>query len=186
VRFHADLFNANPKFRTTEVPEGTKVELPQTAISDFLDRTRDALRDAGNEVERAARRAGKSVSDYLADNPDLNRDILHFGERLGLPGFNAPVPVRGADVAVIPLAGRPGDKVTLRATGLRGNVEVTIGAGRPGGGYTDLKRARTDASGELSETVIVPEWAANHSSLVFVVETDRVRVSSEIFQIAGR
>ena len=43
----------------------------------LLDKAREAVRDAGETIEDAARDAGRDASDFLADNPDLNRDILH-------------------------------------------------------------------------------------------------------------
>jgi hypothetical protein len=176
------LLEANPDIRTTEVPVGTEVALPSADRGSVIDRAGEALKEAGREIEDAATRAGQSVSEYLSDNPDLNRDILEWGEWLGIPGV-APKPRAGADVSVLPNAGQPGDEVTLRAIGLRGDTEVRIGAGPPQSEYEILDTARSTRDGRLEATVTVPQWAADQDALVFVVETERVRLTSEPFRI---
>jgi hypothetical protein len=176
------LLEANPDIRTTEVPVGTEVALPSADRGSVIDRAGEALKEAGREIEDAATRAGQSVSEYLSDNPDLNRDILEWGEWLGIPGV-APKPRAGADVSVLPNAGQPGDEVTLRAIGLRGDTEVRIGAGPPQSEYEILDTARSTRDGRLEATVTVPQWAADQDALVFVVETERVRLTSEPFTI---
>jgi hypothetical protein len=177
------LFDANPDLRTTEVPAGTEVKIPPARRGSVLDRAGEALREAGREIENAARRAGQSVSEYLSDNPDLNRDILEWGEWLGLPGV-APEPQVGAHVSVSPNAGRPGDEVTVSASGLRGNTEARIGAGPPDAEYEILASAQTTREGRIEATIEIPQSAADQEALVFVVETDRVRLMSEPFDIA--
>ena len=180
------LMEANPDLPVGAIPAGTEIDLPGLFGGDFLGRARNAVGQAGREVEDAAKRAGKSVSDYLSDNPDLNRDILKFGERLGLPGVKAPAPEIGADITVSPASGRSGDEVVVRVSGLRGESDVAIGAGLPGAKFEVLKRAKTTAAGRLEVTVTIPPWAAEQSSLVFVAETDRVRLTSEPVVIADK
>lgn len=177
-----ELFDANPDLRSTEVAAGTQIDVPGISGGSILDRTRDAIREAGREVEGAATRAGKSVSNYLSENPDLNRDILEFGERLGLPGLEAS-PETGADLAVAPKAGKPGDMVLVQASGLRGDTEAIISAGPPNSKFQVLQRAKTNAAGRLEVRVEIPQWAATAQPLIFVVETDRVRVNSEPFTV---
>lgn len=177
------LFDANPDLRTTEVPAGTEVKMPPPRPGSAFDRAGEALREAGREIENAATRAGKSVSEYLSDNPDLNRDILEWGEWLGLPGVS-PKPEVGANLSISPDVGRPGDGVTLRASGLEGDTEVRIGAGPPESEYEILESARTTRDGQVEATLDVPQWAADQDTLVFIVETDRVRLISEPFDIA--
>lgn len=179
-----DLLEANPDLSTGTVPAGTEIDMPGWLGGDLLGRARDALREAGEEIDGAAERAGKSVSEFLAENPDLNRDILELGQRIGLPGVEAGA-VAGADLTVSPSSGRPGDEVTIHASGLRGEADVVIGVGPPDSEYEVLERAITTASGRVEVTLRVPQWAADQQSLVFVVETDRVRLTSDPFDIVG-
>jgi hypothetical protein len=172
------LREANPALSTGEIQAGAEVEMPAIAGGGFLGRAREAVREAGEEIEGAATRAGRSVSDYLSENPDLNRDILEFGERLGLPGVAAS-PEVGADVVVSPASARPGQEVTIRASGLRGDTAATIGAGAPGAESEILERTTTTARGTLEASVAVPDSAADQGSIIFVVETGRVRLTSE-------
>ena len=176
------LLQANPDLRPGVIAAGTEIDMPGLFGGDVLGRARDAVRGATTQIEGAARQAGKSASEYLSENPDLNRDILEFGERLGLPGVEAG-PEIGADLTVSPRSGRPGDQITIRASGLRGETEATIGAGPPDGGYRALDRATTTAAGRIELTLTIPQWAANEERLIFVVETDRVRITSEPIDI---
>lgn len=66
------------------IAAGIEIDMPGLFGGDLLGRARDAVRDATGSIDRAARQARKSASEYLSDNPDLSRDILEFGERLGL------------------------------------------------------------------------------------------------------
>lgn len=176
------LLDANPDLRTTEVPAGTEVDVPSGEVGSVIDRTGEALKRVGRDIEDAATRAGQSVSEYLSDNPDLNRDILEWGEWLGLPGVS-PKPETGADVSVSPDNGRPGDLVTLVATGLRGDTEVRIGAGPPSSKYELLESGQTSREGRLEMDITVPAWAEGTDAVVFVIETDRVRLTSKPFAI---
>ncbi len=177
-----DIFNANPELRSVSVPPGTNIVVPVDDDRGMLDRARSALTQAGDQIEDAASRAGKSVSDYLSSNPDLNRDILAWGERVGLPGVSAPA-AGGAAVALSHSAGRPGDRITINAVGLRGGIVATIGAQGPDGEPAILHRIETDRTGSLKTTITVPETAEPGQPLLFFVETDRVRVTSDPFEV---
>ena len=179
------LLDANPDVRTTEVPAGTEVDMPAAPSDRALDRAGNKLKEVGRDIEDAATRAGQSISEYLSNNPDLNRDILEWGEWIGLPGVS-PKPQVGADVTLSTDTGQAGDEIVLRAYGLRGDTEVRIGAGPPASEYEILRDARTTREGELEETIVVPQWAANQDALVFVVETDRVRLTSEPFNLVPK
>src|SRR5262245_31679518 len=91
------------------------------AGQEFLDKARQAVQDAGRKVDEAARSAGRSVRDFLTDNPDLNRDIVDFGQGLGLPGFAEAQPASGPVVSLSVAEGPPDSEVTVHASGLPGN-----------------------------------------------------------------
>jgi hypothetical protein len=82
-------------------------------------------------------------------------------------------------VVVSPASARPGQEVTIRASGLRGDTAATIGAGAPGAESEILERTTTTARGTLEASVAVPDSAADQGSIIFVVETGRVRLTSE-------
>lgn len=79
------LLEANPEVSWREIRAGAEIDMPGIC-GDCLNRARDAVRAAGEEVGNAAEDVGRAVTDYLSDNPDLSRDFLDFGERMGLPG----------------------------------------------------------------------------------------------------
>lgn len=182
------ILSANPSLAPSEIQAGLQLDMPADADGDWLGRARDAVRDAGERVNQAAEAAGRSVSDYLSDQPDLNRDILEFGERLGLPGVSTKES-RGADVTVATRSAGPGEEVTLNASGLPGGAEVVIGV-RIGNEapFRTVSRAQTSRAGTLQVTVPVPEQAQKGQEIGFAVETanGRVRVVSEPFSVGAR
>ena len=136
-------------------------------------------------MQAAAKKAGRSVRDYLTDHPELNRDIVDFGEEVGIPGFADAKPASGPVVALSVPQGRTGDGLTVTASGLPGDTAVSVGAGPSPGEARHLADARTSRRGDLSLTLNVPPQPANGDKLVFVVETadGRLRMASEAFRI---
>jgi hypothetical protein len=146
----------------------------------LLDRAHEAVQDAGEKIEDAARDAGRDASDFLADNPDLNRDILDLGQRMGLPGFEDAKPYAGPSLAAAPAEAAPGASVMLTAAGLPGKAQVKLGFGPPGGVTTVLATADTSERGTLEQPVTVPDHARPGDEAVFTAETadGRVRLIS--------
>ena len=161
--------------------------VPASADS-VLDRARDAVREAGRKIDQAAKDAGRSVRDFLTDNPDLNRDILDFGQQVGVPGFEGAKPQAGPGITLSMPAGVPGAEVTIAAIGLPGDMDVAVGARPATGGAPDsyqlLAHGHTDNRGVLFVTVRVPD-AKPGSEVVFLVETAdlRVRLASEPLKV---
>lgn len=158
---------------------------PASAQS-FLDRARDAMRDAAHEVENAAKDAGRSVQDFLVDNPDLNRDIVDFGKRVGVPGFEGAGPERGAHIILSQKSAPPGAAVELSAVGLPGAASVVIAAGATVQSATPVGEATTTERGRLDTSVTVPAAAKPGDTLLFVVETPdgRLRLASAPLAVA--
>lgn len=160
---------------------------PAPVLADsVLDRAREAVRDAGRKIHEAAKEAGRSVRDLLTDNPDLNRDIVDFGEQVGVPGFEGARPATGPSLALSVPEAAVGAEVVVTAAGLPGETPVTVAAGPNANETRRLAEARTDPRGDLIATVAVPEAPATGDRLVFVVETadGRVRLVSEPFRVA--
>jgi ABC-type transporter Mla subunit MlaD len=153
----------------------------------LLDQARDAVRDAGKSIEDAARQAGRDATDFLAENPDLNRDIIDLGRRMGLPGFDDAPPYLGADLAVAPPTAAPGSAVVLRAVGLPGKARVVAAFGPPRGEQPTIATGITDERGAIALDAAVPVAARPGDSGVFVIETEngRVRLVSETFTVAS-
>jgi LysM repeat protein len=186
------LIEANPGIAGQAVEAGAVLAMPDVGdalaeeTGDWLGRARQAVRDAASGVEDAATRAGRSVSDYLSEQPDLNRDILDFGERLGLPGVSAS-PEQGAVIEVVPAAAAPGEEVTLAARGLPGSVEVAVGA-MVAGEFVRLAVGTTDPAGQLEVSVTVPKVPEAVEAIRFTVRTadERLSLTSEPFPIQDR
>jgi hypothetical protein len=155
------------------------------AADTILDRARNAVQEAGKDVQAAAKKAGRSVSDFLTDHPDLNRDIVDFGQQVGVPGFEDAKPAAGPVVSLSVPQGRTGDEVTITANGLPGGRAFTVEAGPSPSELRRLADAKTSDRGELIATVNVPPRPDAGDKLVFAVETTdgRVRVASEPFKV---
>ena len=153
----------------------------------LLDKARDAVRDAGETIEDAARDAGRDASDFLADNPDLNRDIIDLGQRMGLPGFEDAKTYIGANVSVAPAEAGPGAGVMVTAVGLPGDAKVKLGFGPPRQDFTVIATPVASDRGTIEAAVTVPDWARPGVAMVFTVETDdgRVRLVSETFTVVA-
>ena len=153
----------------------------------LLDQARDAVRDAGQSIEDAARQAGRDATDFLADNPDLNRDIIDLGKRMGLPGFDDARPYLGADLSVLPATAAPGSPVVLTGVGLPGNTRVIASFGPPRGDQPAIARGVTDERGAIALDAAVPAAARPGDTGVFALETEngRVRIVSEAFTVAA-
>src|SRR5258706_13758242 len=118
---------------------------PALAAESLLDRARDAVHDAAKTVEEAAKSAGRSVKDFLVDHPDLNRDIIDFGARVGVPGF-AGETAKAASVSVTGTLSKEG----VECPALRGDdgklytlTPASTGAFGPGD--------RVEVEGKLAE-----------------------------------
>lgn len=159
------------------------------SAQDFLDRAREAVRDAGKKVEEAAKETGRSVRDFLTENPDLNGDIVDFGKQVGVPGFEAAKPAAGPQVALSVPEARAGADVTLTASGLPGAAEVSVSAtaGPLPADTRPLTKGKTNDRGELTVTLAVPPKPDNSDQILFLVETadGSVRVASKPFRIAA-
>lgn len=184
------ILSANPNIERGEIREGQQLAMPEpTDDRDWVERTRRALQDTRRDIEDAAEAAGRSASEYLSDRPDLNRDILEFGERLGLPGVSAPEG-RSPELNVTPSRATPGSEVTLTASGLPASTQVVIAvddAGASGGSPQVLSRLETDSSGTLEASVTVPDDARDGERIRFLVETqdERMRLASEPLKVGS-
>lgn len=173
----AEINDANPGLTSETATPGTVVQLPG-ALGGWMDRARGALDRAGQEIQGAAERAGESVSDYLDQNPELKRDLQSFGARVGLPGAEAPA-ATGPGMVIEPQTVGPNGSVTLTAAGLPGNTLVKIAAGPPEAEYTVIDEATTTSDGRLEAPLKIPSWAEAGDDVIFVLETKRLRLTSD-------
>lgn len=195
-----EITDANPALVPGMVQPGTEIALPGPLGGGWTERAKGVLRSAGDELQGAAEqagdkirnlsgraseeirdaadRAGQSVSEYLKDHPELDANLRDAGARVGIPGVEAPN-VPGPDIVVTPASASPGESVTVRASGLPGGTEVTIGAGAPDARPDRIETVTTAADGTLEASVAMPADAATDSTIVFVIEANRMRLTSD-------
>lgn len=173
-----EILRVNDSETVADLPEG-KLRMPivdEDEVDDFLGRARTAMEDADRNIRDAANSAGKTVSDYLAETPDISREISEFGERIGLPGDEAG-PSRGPEVHA---EKEDGGKYRVEASGLPGERDVRIGL-RRGDSLTVLDTVETDTAGRLSAEIEIPAETAEGGDAFIVVETadERIRLVSD-------
>ena len=143
------------------------IAVPQnSAEGDWVGRARSAVVDAGRQINDAATAAGRSVSDYLKDQPDLNREVLSLGEKLGLPGVDAG-PSTGPNLEV---AASGDGSLSVSASGLPGDTEIILGW-LDDGVVKPVETFRTDERGHLTASVARSASIPDDSTVLFVIET---------------
>jgi hypothetical protein len=157
------------------------------AADSFLDKARAAVQDAGRQVGAAAQRAGRSVRDFLTDNPDLNRDVVDFGKQVGVPGFEDARAAVGPVVLVSVPQAPSGATVTLQVRGFPGESDLEVSAEPAGGKAEVIAHGRTSDRGEAFIDVAVPKAPEDGENLVFIVATadGRVTVRAELFNVVA-
>jgi hypothetical protein len=181
----SDILGANPDISLREVKPGLQLTMPAGQVEDdWLSRARSAVKEAGDRINEAATAAGRSASEYLSEQPDLNRDLLELGERLGLPGVSAP-PVKGPSLTAVPSDDAAGREVRLKAEGLPGNTEIVITAEAEGIEPEVLWSGQANTAGRIDTTVSLPDKFGEGQAVRFVARTadERLQLASESTQI---
>jgi hypothetical protein len=157
------------------------------AADSFLDRARAAVQEAGRQVGAAADQAGRSVRDFLTDNPDLNRDVVDFGKEVGVPGFDGAKAVVGPVVLVSVPQAPSGATITLEVRGFPGEADLDVSAEPAGGKAEPVAHGRTTDRGEAFIDAKIPKAPDDGENLVFIVATadGRVTVRSELFNVVA-
>lgn len=159
------------------VEEGATVSPAQSADEDadgWLNRAKQAVQDAGREIGEAATATGRSAADYLADNPDLNQQVLEFGQDLGIPGFDAER-ASGARLDAVLADGR----LQIEAVGLPRNQEVQLGWLEQER-FVALETLSTGANGAINTDIAMPAGLETDQQVILAVETAdrRLRLTS--------
>ena len=161
------LLKANNVDTADQLSSHDAIAVPvETVGDDWLERARAAVKEAGRQVNEAATAAGRSVSDYLKDQPDLNREVLSFGEKLGLPGVEAQ-PSTGPKLDV---EAEGADRLNVSAAGLPGDREVVFGW-LDADTVKTLETLRTDESGRVSASLLRSDDIPQSRRVMFVIET---------------
>jgi predicted small lipoprotein YifL len=88
-----------------------------------------------------------------------------------------------ANVTISPESGPAGTTVQLTANGLPANTEIQLGAGLVASEYDIIGSATTDASGNLSLDIAVPDYFDSGDEMVFVVALNNNEAISNAFSV---
>lgn len=138
----------------------------------------------GDTLAGIARRCDVSLDALRRANPDLQRFGLSVGDRVVIPEAQA-----AADVTVSPRSGKPGDTVTVVATGFRPNERVVVSIAPLSDAEADLRRigqARADATGRVVAEVTVPRDAAGRVRFVATAPDGTIMARSRPFEVTSQ
>jgi LysM repeat protein len=152
----AAVANLNPNVDWAALPAGAALKIPNSATAPAVVvlRTPSSAPYAAPGYER--RDAGVGSSEATAQMP----------YRLTPPGTPSDVaPNRPSLLTVDRVTAKPGEQVTVSASGLRPNAEVSLYRGPNGKSLEFVKTVETDASGSFSTAV--PAGADNLGGVIF-------------------
>jgi LysM repeat protein len=109
-----------------------------------------------------------TLTDLLKANPSItNASKINAGQQIKLPEGAAQVLTAG----ITPVKAKPGDVVTLGATGFDASVYVELRFGTSKDQTEVIGNTQTDANGAVLQKVNVPTNAESGKEYVFVVRT---------------
>ncbi len=119
----------------------------------------------GDWLSRIAARYETTMSAILALNPQItNADYIRVGQELTIPvGDSFPADDTTGDsstepsVTIVPTFGEPGTTVQVTANNLPANTTIEIGTGPVESEYNIIAVGQSNAEGELSRVVTIPE-----------------------------
>lgn len=137
----------------------------------------------GDMLIDVATRFGISTQALLAANPQItNPNALTVGQRLRIPA-------QEASVTMAPRVGPPGTSLRVEAANFPGNTEVEIGVGRSSTDFEVVDTGTTDADGDLTTQVTIPEVARPNERwlVVAIARPGRlvIRAASDFFTLTA-
>lgn len=142
----------------------------------LLDRAKKAVQDAGRNVGEAATATGRSAADYLSDNPDLGKQVLDFGKKVGVPGFETTAD-GGAQLTV---TRTDAGQLQVLAYGLPAAKDVNLGW-LDGEQFRAVQTLTADRNGRIDTTIETPSALARDQETTLAIETldRRLRLASD-------
>lgn len=180
----ARILDLNPSIgNPRDIAVGTDVQLvARSDGSDPAPRQGEQYRvQEGDTLNTIAQAFGVSLLELINANEDADPFALAIGEVLDIPGDQP-----SGNVSITPNQGTPDTTVTVRASNLRPNDVVTIGAGRQASEWRALRQERVADDGEIRAAVPLPDWADAGDDLIYVVDTDRGMIfKSGVFNVVA-
>lgn len=185
----ADIHRLNPGVRSRSLRVGDIVLLPAPPPPPPPVNTLSYTVRPGDTLYAIARANGTTVAQILDLNPGLDASRLRVGDVIRLRGGIVPPqpqPV-GAIAAVTPTSGPPGTIVQVTASGFRVSTTLRMMAGAKVATLQAFQQVTTDARGNATASVRIPEWAAGPGTLVFAFETldGRLRAVTDTFRVGA-
>ena len=121
----------------------------------------------GDWLSRIAARYDTTLGAILALNPQItNADRIRVGQELSIPASDSALPddnpppndsPTAPSVTIEPTSGEPGTTVQVTADNLPANTTIEIGTGPVESEYNIIAVGQSNAQGELSRAVAIPE-----------------------------
>jgi len=167
----ATIISLNPQISNiNRVYPGQVIRL--TSAGTIPDTGRTYIVQRGDYLSLIARRFGTTVWELLRLNPEIvNPSRIYPGQVIRLPAG-----ATGLNVSLSTISPKPGAQVTVTVRGFPANASIDYRLGKQGQPYVSVWDGTTNASGDASATITIPNSAVKGEKWVVVVQTtDRAR-----------
>jgi len=121
----------------------------------------------GDYLSRIAQKFGTTVSALLRVNPEIvNPSRIYVGQVIRLPAG-----VTASNISLSTASPKPGAQVTVKVWGFPANANVDFRAGKQSEAYVIVVDGKTNASGEATATITIPNTAVKGEKWVVRVMT---------------
>ena len=139
---------------------------------------------AGDTLSEIAQMFNTTLDALLDLNPSIGEAaVIYPGQTIALPQGTRPA---GPYVTVSILLLSPGDEMTVKAYNFPSNAFVDVRLAPKDGNYIQPYDARTNARGNLTKTIRIPDTVENGEYRIIVTTTERreiTRATSQLFNI---
>lgn len=130
----------------------------------------------GDYLSLIARRFGTTVAKLLEINPEIKKaSLIYVGQVIKLPS-GSTTPVSTGNITLSTRSAKAGAQVEVKVTGFPANAEIDYRLGKEGQPYSAVVDGKTDASGNATAKVTIPNSAAvNEKWVVKVLTTSLIK-----------
>jgi len=162
----ATIISLNPQIRNiNRIYAGQVIRL--TSAGTIPDTGRTYIVQRGDYLSLIAWRFGTTVWELLRLNPEIvNPSRIYPGQVIRLPAG-----ATGLNVSLSTIAPKPGAPVTVTVRGFPANTGIDFRTGKQGQAYVGVVDGKTNAYGEATVTITIPNSAVKGEKWVVKVVT---------------
>ena len=135
----------------------------------------------GDTLFKIGQKFGVTVQSLLNANPSItNASLIYAGQVINIPSGSGSIPSTGRRVTLSATSAKVGAQVEVKIFGFPANMDVDFRLGKLDTAYSAVYDARTDAKGEATVKVTIPNAAKVNEKWVVKVMTTGMANGVEI------